>query len=111
MERQPLLRHGAPRRVRAEIHMSAKSDHLDVRKPTTSKTAVEHIDFDYRIAWAKNYHDLFLSDFVKETSVSEVLEVIQTRGRVLLVGKAGSGKTRIAERLLNESVRHGIYAI
>ena len=57
------------------------------------------LEFPYEIAWARSYAELFRSECTHLTDIDHILEAIARDGRVLLVGKGGSGKTSILQRV------------
>jgi hypothetical protein len=64
--------------------------------------------FRYRIGWAKDYSSLFLSQWEEVTGVAEALNRVRQTGRLLLLGKGGSGKTTVANRLKEDAVQSRI---
>jgi hypothetical protein len=56
-------------------------------------------EFPYRLGWSRTYDDLLAGQFDQETSVGTLLEEVQRRGRVILHGEAGSGKTTVFRRI------------
>ena len=59
----------------------------------------ESLDFPPEIAWARSYAELFRSECTHLSGIEHVLEVVTRGGRVLLVGRGGSGKTNILHRV------------
>ena len=55
--------------------------------------------FDYSIGWALNYTDIFSGETLEPGGVESILRMAAASGRVLLCGRAGSGKSLIVRRL------------
>lgn len=64
---------------------------------TSQKTQSPY--FPYEIGWATRYASLFRNEYAEVTEIDHILDVLTADGRVLLVGKGGSGKTSILHRV------------
>ena len=80
--------------------MSLNARVFDSREP--------RVAFPYRIAWASDYGLLFRSQSEEVTAIDEILNRMGATGRVMLVGKGGSGKTTVANRLKEKAAQAGI---
>jgi hypothetical protein len=63
--------------------------------------------FLFEIGWAQNYEDLFRGHYTTSTSSDRVLEKAVGRGRVMLHGRGGSGKTTIVLGVRSEADKRG----
>jgi hypothetical protein len=64
----------------------------------------QHTDrFTYEIGWATDYGALFRNETVEVTGIEDVLKRARQIGRAILVGKGGSGKSTILNRLFDEA--------
>jgi hypothetical protein len=68
---------------------------------------IRSLAFPFEIGWAKNYEDLFRAHYNTSTSSDRVLEKAVGRGRVMLHGRGGSGKTTIVLRVRSEAEKQG----
>lgn len=68
----------------------------------------ELIRFPFDIRWSESYDNLFRGKFEDTTSPEEVLRKVRKRGRGLLCGKGGSGKTTVAHRILTVASKTGV---
>lgn len=57
------------------------------------------IVFKYTVGWSRDYSSAFRSAFDEVTLFQAILARARTSGRILLIGKGGSGKTTIVLRL------------
>ena len=57
-------------------------------------------EFEYRLAWADTYEQHFAGLALEETEVGAVLERVFRTGRLILLGRGGTGKTVVLRRLV-----------
>jgi hypothetical protein len=68
-------------------------------KIVPGKRTAADVSFDFKIGWATTYDKLFREEWEARSDELELTERARTRGRVLLSGRGGSGKTTILLRL------------
>jgi hypothetical protein len=71
------------------------------------KRAAADLSFDFQIGWATTYDNLFRSEWQTESEEVEILNRAFHKGRVLLCGRGGSGKTTILSRLHQRQLKSG----
>jgi hypothetical protein len=62
------------------------------------------VPFDYSIGWGNGYRDLFAGTQLTFSPVKSILEQAALSGRVLLCGRAGSGKSVILRQLAKQAL-------
>src|SRR5262249_14625309 len=67
--------------------------------------------FDLKIGWAEDYDSVFADQRTRTTSVRELLDRAVLNGRVLICGKAGSGKTTILKEVMQQALAAGFLPI
>jgi len=67
----------------------------------------QSVSFQLRIGWAASYDELLAGDYRDSSSEAAVLDVAQKKGRVILSGRAGSGKTWLLRRLYKLALDKG----
>jgi len=60
------------------------------------------VRFTYEIGWADDYGALFRNETANVTGIEDVLKRARQIGRVILIGKGGSGKSTILTRLFED---------
>ncbi len=55
--------------------------------------------FELRTGWAESYEGMFARNFSSILGEDELLDMVLTRGRAILTGRAGDGKTWLLRRL------------
>jgi hypothetical protein len=69
------------------------------------KRTAAGVFFDFKIGWAATYDNLFRGEWETESDELEVMHRARIRGRVLLCGRGGSGKTTILRRLHQKQLK------
>lgn len=67
-------------------------------------------EFQLDIGWAKTYEELF-ADVLEKTAEHAVLERTLMKGRCILAGRGGGGKTQLLRRLVASASSQGVVAI
>jgi hypothetical protein len=75
------------------------------------KLEAPEVVFDYSIAWSESYRSLFSGEFHASSNISGILDVAALTGRVLLCGRAGSGKSVILRLLAKKASSENSVAV
>lgn len=68
---------------------------------------MDDVQFDVLTGWAQNYGDLFAGRFTRILREDEILNTVMGRGRAILAGRAGDGKTWLLRRLYKRVLDRG----
>lgn len=72
---------------------------------------VNKIQFSVSTGWAPTYRDIFASDFARVLQESEILSSMLKRGRAIIAGRGGDGKTWLLRRLFRQALEEGAVPI
>lgn len=67
--------------------------------------------FSLQTGWARNYSDLFAGAFYETVEESRILDSVLGKGRALLCGRGGDGKTWLLRRLYRQALKQGILPV
>jgi hypothetical protein len=65
------------------------------------------VQFSVTTGWAPTYRDIFASSFVRFLQESEILGSVLKRGRAIISGRGGGGKTWLLRRLFKQAFEEG----
>ena len=71
-----------------------------------SRPIQEVQQFSVETGWAKSYEEIFAGRFERVLNEDEILDVVLDRGRAILSGRAGDGKTWLLRRLYRQILDH-----
>lgn len=69
------------------------------------------VQFSLRTGWAKDYSDLFAGTFSETVDENRILDSVLGKGRALLCGRGGDGKTWLLRRLYRQALKQGILPV
>ena len=79
-------------------------------KKAASKLALCKPPFELEVGWASNYDDLFAGR-VEKAVETDILTTTMRRGRCIVSGRGGGGKTQLLHRAMNAAANDGVVAI
>lgn len=87
---------------------SAYSTLLEKSREAFEQIPRHHPAFQFKVGLANGYDELLSADYVEITEdFDQLLDMIRLRGRMVLSGHAGTGKTSISLRLMTHALLRG----
>src|SRR5262249_35932300 len=68
---------------------------------------LDDVQFSIRTGWAKNYSDIFSGQFERVLQEQNIVDSVLDRGRAILTGRGGDGKTWLLRRLYKQILDRG----
>ncbi|TPL38883.1 HEAT repeat domain-containing protein [Mesorhizobium sp. B2-4-6] len=69
------------------------------------------VQFSLRTGWARDYSDLFAGTYSETIDENRILDSVLAKGRALLCGRGGDGKTWLLRRLYRKAHKQGILPV
>lgn len=91
----PVAAHEQLRKIRDLAHAKLKDWPLN------------KVQFSVTTGWAPTYRDIFASHFTRVLQEPEILSSVLKRGRAIIAGRAGDGKTWLLRRLFKQALEQG----
>jgi HEAT repeats len=87
---------------------SAHTTLLEESRDALDQIPIHQPPYDFEVGLADGYDDLLSGEFSDVTDdLDQLLDLIRLRGRLLLSGHAGTGKTSLSLRLMARAVKKG----
>lgn len=68
---------------------------------------LHEVQFSVQTGWAQSYSDIFAAHFTRVLHEEEILDSVLKRGRAILAGRGGDGKTWLLRRLYKQVLDRG----
>lgn len=83
----------------------------DLARAKCEAWPLDKVQFSISTGWAPIYRDIFASHFTRVLQESEILDSVLKRGRAIIAGRGGDGKTWLLRRLFKQVLEQGAVPI
>jgi hypothetical protein len=80
---------------------------FDRARDLSQKWPLNRVQFSIRTGWAETYEDIFACRFRQVLDEEKILDSVLNRGRAILAGRGGDGKTWLLRRLYMQVLERG----
>src|SRR5580658_2123792 len=84
---------------------------FSLAKDISAKWPTDRPQFDLQTGWTHDYACLFAGKFERILSEAEILDKVLVRGRAIIAGRGGDGKTWMLRRLYAKTLDRGALPI